>query len=131
MVRLDSPWRRSLSKEDFDLYPIWVWDDENLGHLPLSEASNEYGTLFIKAHFKTGDYTFEGFLVGSDTFYAFGLFINGEKFTFNLNLPGLIDVKVENIFQVLKCRPFNFFPIYYRADIFLEDQKEVSGILSP
>jgi hypothetical protein len=131
MARLNSPWRKSLSKEDFDQYPIWVWDDENVGHLPLSKVSYEYGTLFIKAYFTTGEYMFEGFLVGTDTFYAFGIFINGETFIFNFNLPGLMDSKLKNIFQLLKCQPFNFFPIRYKADVCLKGNQEVSGILSP
>ena len=131
MVRLDNPWKASLSKKDFEQYPIWVWDDENEGHLPLSEPSYEYGTLFIKAHFKTEGYTFEGFLVGIDTFYAFCIFINDEEISFNLNLPGLFEVKIKKIFDLLQCNPFQFFPIQYKADVCLEDEKELSGTLSP
>lgn len=130
MARLNKPWRESLSKKDFDKYPIWVWDDENTGYLPLSEPSYEYGTLFIKAHFKTGEYAFEGFLVGIDTFYAFSIFVNGEKFSFNLNLPDLIKIKIEKIFKILKCKPFKFFPIKFKAAVCFEGQKELSGTLS-
>lgn len=32
MARLTSPWRRSLSSDDFEKYPVWEWDDENIGH---------------------------------------------------------------------------------------------------
>lgn len=131
MVRLNDPRRERLTQKDFDQHPIWVWDDENTGHLPLSEPSYEYGTLFIKAHFETGGHIFEGFLVGIDSFYAFCLFVNNERFSFNLNLPDLMTIEIKKLYHVLKCKPFNFFPIHYKADVCLEDQKELSGILSP
>lgn len=129
MVRLNSPWRRNFSKEDFDQYPIWVWDDENFGHLPLSEPSYEHGTLFIKAHFKTGGYTFEGFLVGGSSFYAFCIFFNNEEFYFNLNLTKLMEEEIKRIFRILNCEPFVFFPVYYKAVVTIENQKKISGIL--
>lgn len=127
-MRLDKPWRKYLKKQELEEYPIWVWDDENEGLLPLSKPSYEYGPLFIKAHFKSGVYEFDGYLVGSDKFYAFGLFVGDFDFLFNFNLPKLIDSDLQEIFKILGCKPFPFFPVRYKADVCLEDQKEISGV---
>lgn len=129
MVRLNKPWRQILCKEDFDKYPIWVWDDANEGLLPLSEPSYEYGTLFIKSHFFTNKYIFDGYLIGIESFYAFGLFVDSHDFVINLNLPGLAEPDLQNIFEILKCKPFPFFPVRYKADVCIKEGKEMSGVL--
>ena len=75
MVRLNNPHRADLCKEDFEQFPVWVWDDANEGYLPLSEPfTSEYGTLFIKARFIVNEHVLNGYLVGIQTFYAFGFF---------------------------------------------------------
>jgi hypothetical protein len=37
MVRLNSPKRKEFVKEDFEEYPVWVWDDEMEYKLPISD----------------------------------------------------------------------------------------------
>lgn len=127
MVRLSKPWKQSLSKEDFEEYPIWVWDDENEGRLPLSELSYDYGTLFVKSHFYTGGYTFEGYVVGITSFYAFCIFLHGDFFIFNMNLSIFFQPEIDKIFQILKCPPFPFFPVHFKTDVHLKEGEQISG----
>jgi len=71
MAKLDKPWRKFFSLADFEQYPVWVWDEVNEGHVPISElepAVEDYGTLLIKAHFHAGGHSFDGYLIGGLTF---------------------------------------------------------------
>lgn len=134
MVRLSDPKRKSLSLKDLERFPVWVWDDENENLLPLSEENPsiyEYGTLFIKAKFKTiSEYTFDGYLIGTSAFYAFGLFVENREFIMNLNLPEFIKKNMEEIYLLLQCKPFELFPLRYEACVSLKEKKEISGSLS-
>jgi len=132
MVRLNNPWRKSLSQEDFEKYPVWTWDDENVGHLPLteSEPSSEYGNLFIKARFFVNKQTFDGYLVGYKSYYAFCLFIKGHKFMMNLNLPEFIKKDLQEIYTLLGCEPFRLFPLHYKSDVIMNGHP-ISGFINP
>jgi len=66
MARLNSPRRILLSEEDFKIHPVWTWDDEHEGYLPISErepSPDNYDILLIKAQFITNDHVFQGYLV--------------------------------------------------------------------
>ena len=133
MARLDNPKRRSLSREDFEEHPVWTWDDENEGHLPLSEADpapEEYPTLFIKARFEASGHQFDGYLIGGSSFYAFGLFIAEQKFVMNLNLPDLIEKNLPEIFRLLSCQPFKLFPLRFSSPIRFKDGRVIAGMLN-
>lgn len=130
MVRLNNPHSRDLSKEDFEKYPIWVWDDANEGYLPISDGkyTEEYGTLFIKATFQVEQIIFPGYLVGSGDFYAFGLFVNKEEVGFNINFSlSFMEKDMDRMFHLLKCKPFNLFPLIYTSPVCFEDGKQISG----
>jgi hypothetical protein len=131
MVKLIDKWQRNLSEKEFDEYPVWIWDDENEGHFPISDIEpnlNEYYPLFIKALFATNDHIFKGYLVGGNTFYAFGLFVNGKEFGFNTNLPEINKKSAIKLFKFLNCKPFHLFPLRYNSDVIINGNP-VSGIL--
>ncbi|MES2272907.1 MAG: hypothetical protein V4487_01800 [Chlamydiota bacterium] len=133
MVRLSGPRRTIFSQKDFEEYPIWTWDDEHEGYLPISEiepATNDYDILIIKSQFRTNNYTFDGFLIGGRNFHAFGIFVKGKLFCMNLMLHSLIENATKEIFYLLECEPFNFFSVDYYSSIRLKGKKEISGHLN-
>lgn len=133
MVRLNSPHSKDLSANDFKQYPVWTWDDGNEGYLPIADVEpswDEYGTYFIKATFKTHGYVFDGYLVGNETFFAFGIFINNHETGFNLNMPDFVDKTLDEIFKLLKCKPFQFFPVQYESSVRFKDWGPIAGTLT-
>ena len=132
MVRLDILKRRILTAEDFDKYPVWTWDEAMENVQPISETEpsiKDYVDLFIKATFTSDDYTFQGYLMGGDYFYGFVIFINTEKFMFNINLPDYNTQHLNLLFKCLKCTSFNFFPVRYESDVTLKETGKIAGIL--
>ena len=133
MARLDNPKRKALSRADFEQYPVWVWDDENENHQPISEAEpspEDYGTLFIKARFEANGHVFDGYLIGGSTFYAFGLFVAGREFVMNLNLPDLMEKNCAEIIALLKCRPFKLFPLRFSSPVRSKGGRVIGGTLT-
>lgn len=91
MVKLSK--REIFAPADFDQHPIWAWDDEHVGYLPISEEElvpAEYEMLFIKARFATHAHEFSGFLIGRTNFHAFGLFVVGKLFSLNIKMADRI-----------------------------------------
>jgi hypothetical protein len=130
MVRLDSIHERDLSAASFARFPVWTWDDAQEGHNPVSGTgplSTEFGTLFIRATFTTASgIQVTGYLVGVRSFYAFGLFIDGEKYLINLNLPDLAAPIIETISR--KLSGGKIFPLAYEADARFQGQAPIQGI---
>ena len=134
MARLDSPKRLTLTPDDFHRYAVWVWDDDTEAHLPVSEedpAPADYGTLFIKARFNSADRHFDGYLVGGSSFYAFGVFLAGREFVMNLNLPDMMRDNLKEIYRILDCESFDFFPVHYISRVRWKDGKKIEGTLAP
>jgi hypothetical protein len=134
MARLDNPKRKALSQADFDQYPVWVWSDDNEHHQPISETEpspEDYGTLFIKARLDAEDHSFDGYLIGGSTFYAFGMFVEGHEFVMNLNLPDMMDKNLADIAALLKCRPFKLFPIRFTSPVRLKGGQKIGGTINP
>jgi hypothetical protein len=134
MARLNKPKRKDFTKADFDQYPVWVWDDEMEGHLPLSEnepsPDGEYGPFFIKARFEVNGCWFDGYLIGDETYYAFGLFVGDHEFVMNLNMPDLIEESVVEICRLMNWGPFELFPLRYESPVRYEGGREISGTLT-
>jgi hypothetical protein len=130
MARLNDSWKKNLRKEDFEKYPIWVWDDANEGFLPISDSkyTTEYGTLFIKSVFESDGHFFDGYLVGFDFFYAFGLFLYEQEVGLNINMPEFVPKFQTQIFKLLNCTPFLLFPMRYKSSINFEDGTPISGV---
>ncbi|VAW68696.1 hypothetical protein MNBD_GAMMA10-85 [hydrothermal vent metagenome] len=78
-----------LVKKHFDIYSVWIWDNKNKGHVSYGDGKplpEDQGTLFIKSQFRCPNgLSFDGYLTGIDTFYAFGLFYGEAEYVFNLN----------------------------------------------
>jgi hypothetical protein len=90
MARLDKPSRELLTAEDFESYPVWVWDDRNDACLPLDDVSPAYGQwdpMFIAASITAGKAHLKGYVVGDGlNVYAFAVFFGTAEFSFNLNM---------------------------------------------
>lgn len=130
MEKLGSIHEKDLSKEDFERFPIWVWDDEQEGYHPLvgtGPVPFGFGTLFVRATFRPVSGTsISGYLVGLRSFYAFGLFVDGEHYVVNRNARDLAGPVFELIAQKLGVR--EVMPMRYRCDVF-EGQPPIEGIL--
>jgi hypothetical protein len=134
MARLNKPNRKMLTKADFDQYPVWVWDDEMEGRLPLSESElspdGEYGPFFIKARFEVNGCWFDGYLVGDESYYAFGLFVGDHKFVMNLNTPDAIEEYLVEICRLMNWEPFELFPLRYESPVRYKGGPLIAGTLT-
>ena len=122
---------KELSVECFNQYPIWTWDDSTEFHIPLKgkrEITDEHGTLFLKCEFKAPNgVVFEGYLVGIDSFYAFGLFLKGAEIVFNLNLKEFVGKGVCEVRDLLSDSNFELFPLIYNSQIKNLDGSCIAG----
>lgn len=125
--------KKILILEDFECYPVWTWDDTNEYQVPILESNPswyDYDNYFIKAKFSTNSYNFDGFLVGVRNFYAFGIFIKGQTFVLNLNMPERIEMHLNKIFHLLDCQPFSFFPVHYVSPVRFRESGIIKGTLT-
>jgi hypothetical protein len=115
MERLTDIRERDITLESFQRFPIWTWDDSEEGYHPVvgnGEYPDECPVLFIAAEFTlSSGQQLPGYLIGRDTFFAFGLFVGATEFVFNRNLPD----SLASGSQFLSERYGNVFPICYRA----------------
>src|SRR4051812_3844579 len=125
MARLDNKCKKSLEQADFDQYPVWVWDDEHSLHCPIDELEPDlddyWGPFFVKARFTVGSFLVDGYLVGGPSFYAFILFVAGREFSFNLNLPDLIEQALPEFYRALGIEPTPLFPLLFESDVRLKN----------
>ena len=130
MEKLDNVHKTELRKEDFEQFPVWVWDDEQVGHHPLIGSGaipSEFPTARIKAQFTLpSGHKFSGYLIGLESFYAFGLFFDGEHYVINRNAPALAGPVFDLIRKKLGVR--QVFPIHFRCDAF-GGQPPIEGCL--
>lgn len=133
MAKLTSIQRKDLSVQDFVSYPIWAWDETQEWLNPIDEFSTlpeEYGTLFVKSKFKSADgIEFSGYLVGTLSFYAFGLFVDGQEIVINLNLPDMAQESVQEIERIMGLTELHLFPISYESEIKCDDGSPIQGLL--
>lgn len=125
---------KELSPELFSQYPIWHWDESGDALVPvdyLISSLNELddNVLFIGARFRTvDDKSFEGYLIGTDIYYAFGLFINSQEYVFNMNLPEYFDQNVQEILDDATAKASDFFPLFYHSKVLDSNQNKISGV---
>lgn len=97
MERLNGIHKQDLTAGGFALYSIWVWDDEQEGYHSLIGSGafpDQFGTCFIKAAFKAANgKDLDGYLVGVQSFYAFGLFVGNQEYLINLSVPDLAEAE--------------------------------------
>jgi hypothetical protein len=116
---------------DFERFPVWTWDDAMEGYHPIlgeGDLPDEYGTLFILATFTfPSGKTLSGYLVGSETFYAFGIFIGENEYSFNLNLPDMANATISEISRASGGE--SVLPLQYKADFHWANQPPISGVI--
>ena len=121
---------RELAAGEFARHPVWVWDDAQEGHHPLAGPGplpTHLGTLFVRATFITPTgRRLSGYLVGLQSFYAFGLFVPGRHDVINLNLPDLARPALQALSAQLGGEPI--LPLQYRVDPPLEGAADISGV---
>jgi hypothetical protein len=131
MGRLSNMKRKTLSLEDLEKYPIWTWDDEMENLEPITELepnSRDYHDLFIKSTFKTDNHVFEGYIMGGKNPYGFAILISKKEILFNKNLPEFVSQAINEIYLLMHCNRFDFFPVYYESEVHLKDKKLISGV---
>jgi len=123
---------KNLTKEHFDRHPVWTWDDEMEGHVPAEpfDPLPDETTLFIRARLvaASGE-ELRGYLIGSESFYAVGLFVGNHQFVLNLNLPELIEADALKIRQLLDAPDLELFPMRYEDDVNFERSAALRGDL--
>jgi hypothetical protein len=121
----------SLTASDFARYPVWVWDDGKDKQCPIDDVEidpAQYDTLFIRATFSTHGHKLKGYLIGDgESFYAFGIFVDGEELIFNLNLPDLMAEEQAKLYRFLGGRAVELFPLRYESDVRLKGIPSVAG----
>ncbi len=138
---------KSFNENSFEKFPVWVFDEEMEYMCPIKDyyiplPEEEY-PLFIKAVFVDGlGRQYNGYLIGGSTkdfvkdggfsFYAFGLFVNGEDFILNLNLSKLIENKLKLIYggHVEVPKLDDFFPVKYSSELYFEGEEPISGVFT-
>jgi len=125
--------RNQLSPNSFRKFPVWKWNDaqEELEPITNWQPLPKYEpTLFLKADFVAVDGTvLEGYLIGLESYYAFGLFVEGTEHVINLNLPDMIETSLQAIRQQLAKEEFMLFPVEYRTELAFEGQPPLKGTL--
>jgi hypothetical protein len=123
-----------LTEAGLQRHPVWKWDDAMEGYLPVQQPDplpHDQGTLFIRARLvaASGE-EFSGYLVGVEAFYAVGLFVMGQEFVLNLNLPDLIADDTEQIRALLGKPALQLFPLKYTDDVGFQHSPAIRGELS-
>lgn len=121
-----------LKPELFEKYPVWIWDESNeykcplrTNFLPLPE---DKGVLFIKAIFEDNlKREFDGYLVGYESYHAFGVFTKNGTYTFNFNLPSFMEEDLKDIYPNTELTVNEFFPVKYKSELFFEGKPPISG----
>lgn len=135
MARLDDKWKQSITLADLHDFPVWTWDDEEDGYVPVDDVGldlEQYYTLFVRVTFRTGDRHFDGYVVYSGTVYAFSLFVGNRKFVFNVNLPELIKSDLPHFYRAAGGQEFSLFPLHYESGVFFKGGESIQGeILVP
>ncbi len=123
------------SEDMFSRCPVWKWNDSMDGCCPVEDYQplpEEEATLFLAASFKApGGERFRGYLVGSESFYAFGIFFGGEEYVFNFRLPGLMMETFQGLQVRLKNEEFELFPLRYETSLRFRGKPRIEGALNP
>lgn len=132
--RLNNMDSQDFTEEMFKQCPVWRWNSSNDGYCPVHQNDplpEDEPTLFIKANFESpSGESFRGYLVGSDSFYAFGLFVDGGEYVVNLNLPETLELASKAISEKLKTDRFQLLPLKYSTGVHFSGNSNISGILT-
>jgi len=125
----------TLSPAMLDECPVWTWNESNDGIVPVRDWNplpEDLSPMYIKAHFVAADGTeFEGYLIGSDTYYAFGIFVGDAGYGFNLNLVDWFAEELEKICRQLGREHIELFPVAYHSELHFEGEPPLAGYIDP
>ncbi len=122
--------RRRLSREAFELCPVWAWDAERVEHVPVRHRDADDPELFIAADFTTGDgERFSGYVVGEGA-YAVGLFIRGEEFVLNGRLPTLARATEIRVLAALGRPEGILLPLRYTLRVPFGEEGSKTGLFT-
>ena len=130
MRRLDELKRKEITQRDFEMFPVWAWGEDMESYVPFKEidSPDEYsGALFIRAKLLAGGHEFDGYLVGNETFYAFGIFAAGQEFVFNIYLPDFYRGEIHALGEKSGVAFSEFFPVAYSSDVRLCEGRAIAG----
>jgi len=123
-----------LSAAHFVEYPVWKWDEAQEFHCPVSSFEplpEDEGTLFIRSRFEAPDgLSFDGYLVGTRTFFAFGIFIEDQEYLINLNLPDMAGNTITEMSEVLGLNDLELFPLGYETTVHFQGEPNLKGVLN-
>jgi len=123
---------QDLNEESFEIHPVWTWDESTEGYVSVDDYEplpDNISPFFLKAKFETQDTKkFNGYLVGTNVFYAFGIFINKNEFGVNFRLPDLYEEDLSKIRRILNEPNFNLFPLIYTSELHFKSCENISGV---
>ncbi len=124
---------RSLNKLAFERHPVWRFDDEREGKVPVEELDPvKYvdDPLMIKAQFRTPNgVELSGYIVGYELYYAFFVFANDRSFGFNETMQSDLIETREALAKALGEPNLSLFPLEYRTGLKHEDGSPIEGVL--
>ncbi len=120
-----------LDPKCFKQSPVWAWADDMEYHFPVITSGvlpTDQGVLFVEANFlaPTG-MEFHGYLVYGCSPYAIGIFFGEGIFHFNVNLPGLVPMMVDDMVQVIGRPVGQLFPLHYVSQLKSSDGAPIEG----
>lgn len=126
--------QKTLTRSLFQKCPVWKWDESQESHEPVWDwqpLARDEPTYFIKADFTTNDgVDLNGYLVGHDTFYAIGIFIEDYEYVLNLNLADMMEDSIKEICQKMGRAELDVFPLKYQTEVNFEGEESLGGSLT-
>ena len=122
-----------LTSQDIKAFSIWKFNDVDDLNYPVTSTDDfpegEFDLRIRTNFFTPKGMEFIGYIVGIRNIYSIAIYIEGQKFRFNRNLPGNYLKTLESIGKALgrKVTISDFSPLKYITDIDLEGFKNIEG----
>ena len=122
-----------MTYEQFLKYPVWTWNESRDGYVPVLQTSplpDDEDTLFMLSTFvRENGLCLPGYVVGIDSFYAFGVFVDGKSYRFNVRLPSEAAATKQALADQLELPVSEVFPLAFRSEFGFLDSPPISGSL--
>jgi hypothetical protein len=129
-----------LTISDFEIFPIWSWEDDDDIVVPIITNENNFSGLdaiFVKCSiFLSSGVTFNGVLsVRVSDYEVFAIsFPNKEGALLSLPIQTFLDEirlsQLSNLCTMLNITEDKIFPIAYKASLKVSDRKELEGVIN-
>ena len=124
---------RSLDRDAMLMHPVWKFAENREKYVPVVPCDplpGDDAPFFIRARFEVrSGCRFEGYLVGTDSFYAFFLFTPESTIGFNVNAPQFYRRNIQRLRQELSQPSLELFPLRYKDDVRFQNQDRIMGVL--